>query len=87
MSHPMPIRVYGRPDCEDTNMVCNRMMGMDIPFERINIDEDEEAARFVEEANSGFRSTPTLVFGDGGLMVTEPNEAELDEALRKSGHL
>ncbi|MGC8873045.1 MAG: glutaredoxin family protein [Chloroflexia bacterium] len=51
-----------------------------IPYRWVDIDRDEEAARFVERVNNGFRSVPTIVFPDGRILV-EPSEDELRRAL------
>jgi glutaredoxin len=60
MTHggPLPIQMYARPDCEDSELARERLRALGIPFIEINIDEDEEAARYVERLNRGFRSTP-----------------------------
>ncbi len=52
----------------------------------VNIAADEGAARYVERVNGGFRSTPTLVFGDEAFIVVEPTLEELDAALRRAGY-
>ena len=85
-SQLQPILIYGRPDCEDTEPVRERLNQLGIPFSEINVDEDEEAARFVEGVNGGYCSTPTILFGDGALIVVEPTSAELDDALRQAGY-
>ncbi len=50
MTHggPLPIRMYARPDCEDSELARERLRALGIPFIEINIDEDEEAARYGE---------------------------------------
>lgn len=52
-----------------------------IPYRWIDIDQDEEAARFVESVANGFRSVPTIVWPDGSLMV-EPSMPALAEKLK-----
>jgi mycoredoxin len=88
MTHggPLPIRMYARPDCEDSELARERLRALGIPFIEINIDEDEEAARYVERLNRGFRSTPTIVFGDEAFYIVEPTVEQLDEALRQAGY-
>lgn len=83
---PLPIRMYARPDCEDSERARNRLQELGIPFIEINIDEDETAAQYVERLNRGFRSTPTIVFGDEVFYVVEPTVEQLDEALRRAGY-
>jgi protein-disulfide isomerase len=40
----------------------------------------------VERLNRGFRSTPTIVFGDEAFYIVEPTVEQLDEALRRAGY-
>lgn len=51
-----------------------------MPFREVNIDRDAEAERFVIFINGGFRSTPTLVIGEGKrkVILTEPTDEELE---------
>ena len=85
-THPLPIKMYARPTCEDSALARNRLHGLGIPFTEVNVDTDEEAACYVERVNNGFRSTPTIVFGNETFIVVEPTVEELDEALRRAGY-
>jgi len=51
-----------------------------IPYEFINIEEDEEAAEFVARVNKGMQSVPTIIFPDGSILV-EPSPRELAKKL------
>lgn len=86
LTQRLPIVMYARPTCEDSELARDRLRELRIPFTEINVDEDTAAARFVERVNNGFRSTPTIVFGEEVLIVVEPTVAELDEALRRAGY-
>jgi mycoredoxin len=46
----------------------------------VDIDDDAEAARLVQELNGGLRSVPTILFPDGRVLV-EPSREELLQAL------
>ena len=83
---PLPIIMYASPTCEDSDLARARLRALQIPFREINVDEDERAARYVERINNGFRSTPTIVFGDEVFIVVEPTVEELDAALRRAGY-
>ena len=83
---PLPIVMYARPTCEDSELARRRLRELGIPFVEINVDEDEAAARYVERVNRGFRSTPTIVFGEEAFIVVEPSLEELDAALRRAGY-
>lgn len=80
---PLPIILYGATDCDDTERTQEHLRKHSIPFREVNIDHDPEAERFVIFINNGYRSTPTLVLGEGKrrIILTEPTDAELDEAL------
>lgn len=85
---PETITMYGALDCEDTQRTRDRLQALDIPFREIDIDQDPDAACFVTIINNGSRSTPTLVIGDGQrkLVVTEPENATLDQILSEAGY-
>ena len=51
-----------------------------IPYRWVDIDQDKDAARLVEEINHGFRSVPTILWPDGSILV-EPSNEELAAKL------
>jgi mycoredoxin len=51
-----------------------------IPYREVDIDRDPDAAAFVEQANGGNQTVPTVVFPDGGV-VTNPSFREVRAAL------
>ena len=84
----LPLTLYGGIDCDDTEHVVGRLAALDIPFRLIIIEHDPAAERFVIFINNGYRSTPTLVFGDGNykIVLTEPTDEDLARVLRETGH-
>ncbi len=80
----LAITMYGATDCDDTERTRAYLQERGIPFREVNIDHDPDAERFVIFINGGFRSTPTLVIGEGKrkLILTEPTNNQLEEALR-----
>jgi mycoredoxin len=50
-----------------------------IPFEYIDIDNDEQAAQWVREQNGGKERKPTIRI-DNSVLI-EPSDSELDRAL------
>ncbi len=82
----LPIVMYGSTTCDDTERSRGHLQARGIPFREVNINYDPEAERFVIFINGGYRSTPTLVIGEGKLktILTEPTNAELDEVLAQS---
>lgn len=87
-SVPLPLTLYGATDCDDTACTRERLRQLGIPFREVNIDHDPDAERFVIFINGGYRSTPTLVFGEGKhkTILTEPTNAELNETLAQAGY-
>lgn len=85
---PLPLTVYGGDTCDDTERVVGRLHALGIPYREVIIEDDPEAERFVVFINGGFRSTPTLVFGDGPYktVLTEPSDEQLDDALARAGY-
>ena len=51
-----------------------------ISFEEIDIENDPEAAAFVESVNGGNQTVPTLVFPDG-TALTNPSIGQVKEQL------
>ncbi len=86
---PTPLTLYGGDDCDDTERVVSRLRAWNIPFREVILERDPDAERFVIFINGGYRSTPTLVFGDGRLktILTEPTDEELAEALGRAGYV
>jgi mycoredoxin len=52
-----------------------------IPYQWVDIDQDPQAAAYVEEINKGYRSVPTIIFSDGSILV-EPAQSELERKLQ-----
>jgi len=51
-----------------------------IPFTEVNIEQDPEAARFVESVNGGNQTVPTVKFPDG-TALTNPSIREVKAKL------
>jgi mycoredoxin len=81
MSETYPqITLYTRPWCGGVMRVKRWLDQRDISYTEIDITQDEEAARYVEQLNNGYRSVPTILF-DGEHVATEPSTAELERLL------
>ncbi|MEW6093546.1 MAG: glutaredoxin domain-containing protein [Chloroflexota bacterium] len=74
------ITLYGTTWCGASRRVRALLDQSRIPYRWVDIDQDEAAAKFVESANHGNRSVPTLVWPDGSMLV-EPTTAELETKL------
>ncbi len=81
------VLVYGVDQCEDTQRTRRHLNQRGVPYTYINLDKDADADRKVKEWNSGRRITPTVVIAGAGkkIWLTEPDNAELDAALREQG--
>jgi mycoredoxin len=63
------IKIYGTKWCPDCFRAKQVFSKHDIPFVWFDIEQDEAACAFVEKANGGFKSVPTIVFPDGSVLV------------------
>ncbi len=86
LSHPLTtqekIKMYATTWCGDCRMAKRWFDSRGIPYEYLNIEENEEDAKFVVRVNKGMQSVPTIVFPDGSILV-EPNLRQLAEKFSK----
>jgi len=73
MSTKPEITVYGAYWCPD----CRRSKGFlgehQIPYNWVDIEQDQEGEAYVIEKNNGKRVIPTIEFGDGSILVEPSN--------------
>lgn len=74
------ITVYGAPWCPDCRRSKQFLGEQRIPYNWVDVDQDEEGRRRVQEVNDGKQIIPTIVFEDGSILV-EPSNAELAAKL------
>lgn len=74
------ITVYGTTWCGDCKRAQRVLDQHQAQYTYVNIEQDEDASRYVEQVNNGYRSVPTIVFPDGSIMV-EPSSAALAQKL------
>jgi mycoredoxin len=74
------IKMYATPGCGDCRMAKRWFDAHGIPYEYINIMQDEEAVAYVLRVNGGMRSVPTILFPDGSILV-EPSARQLAAKL------
>lgn len=79
------VKLYGTPTCAMVAPVRGVLERAQMPFEYVNILQDEEARQRVLEINDGYASVPTIVFADGSTL-TEPSLAILKRKLRQLGY-
>jgi mycoredoxin len=75
------IVLYGTVWCSSTWFVRRLLDERRISYRWVDIDQDPQAAAYVEEINRGYRSVPTIVFPDGSILV-EPVQSELERKLK-----
>lgn len=75
------IKVYTTTWCADCRRTKLWLLDHHVPFEEINIEQDEKAVEYVQEVNHGMHSVPTIVFPDGSTL-TEPSNMELEEKVK-----
>lgn len=76
--------VYGRTyPCGDQTRAQRFLRANNVSYRQINIDQDEEAARFVEEW-VGHRSVPTIVVAQSGdrLPIAQPEPLPAGRSAR-----
>ena len=79
MSQP-DLTVYGAPWCPDCKRAKQFLGEQRVRYNWVDIDEDEDGRKYVQKANNGKQIIPTIVFGDGSILV-EPTNAELANKL------
>ncbi|MDP1715791.1 MAG: glutaredoxin domain-containing protein [Anaerolineales bacterium] len=70
------ITVYGADWCPDCRRAKCLLDERQVPYRWVDIETDRAGEKVVLEANRGNRSIPTIVFGDGSILV-EPSNPEL----------
>ncbi|KAB8143429.1 NrdH-redoxin [Chloroflexia bacterium SDU3-3] len=76
----LSVTLYGTNWCGDCKRALRVLKEMEWPVNYINIEQDENAAAYVQQVNNGSRSVPTIIFPDGSVLV-EPSNAALKGKL------
>ena len=74
------VTVYGAPWCPDFKRSKQFLGEQRVPYDWVDIDQDEDARLYVQLVNSGRQIIPTIVFEDGSVLV-EPSNAEMAAKL------
>jgi glutaredoxin-like protein len=69
------ITVYANAWCGGSRRVRLLLEQHHIPYQWVDIEKDEKAARYVESLADGNRSVPTIVWPDGSFLVEPSSEA------------
>jgi glutaredoxin len=73
------IKVYGADWCGDTQRTLTHLDDLGLDYDYIDVEQDEEAARWVREQNGGKERKPTVEIN--GRILSTPSNEELDAAL------
>jgi len=76
------IKMYATTWCGDCRRSKRWLTEHNVPFENIDIDQDEDAAAVVAQLNNGARSVPTILFPDGSVLVEGTCAGSEHKALR-----
>lgn len=76
MNTQKEITVYGADWCPDCRRAKRILDERKVQYSWVDIDKDHVGEKFVINTNRGNRSIPTIVFGDGSILV-EPSNPEL----------
>lgn len=74
------VTVYGADWCGDTIRTLRHLDSAGVPYQYIDIDQDDAGEQKVIEFNNGKRRIPLVEVGTRSLSV--PDASDLDEALR-----
>jgi glutaredoxin len=81
------VTVFGARWCHDTTDARRYLQQLGVPYEFVDIDEDDEGEHAVIVWNDGKRRIPTIVVNgrSGQTILKNPTEQEIDRALNRSG--
>ena len=78
-----PFTMYSTPWCGYCYRLKSQLDREGIEFDMVDIEQDPEAAAFVEQVNNGNQTVPTLVFPDG-TALTNPSVAQVKAQMALS---
>ena len=82
---PGTVTMYSTTWCGYCRRLKSQLDREGIGYDEINIEQDPESAAFVEKANGGNRTVPTVrvmsLNGGGEVVMTNPSLAQVKQAL------
>jgi glutaredoxin len=76
------VKVYGADWCGDSKRTLEQLKRLGVAYDYIDIEQDEQAARWVREQNEGKERKPTVKLGEQ--ILSTPSNEELETALREN---
>ena len=80
----MAVTMYSTPWCGYCQRLKAQMGREGIEFVEVDIEQDAEAAAFVEQVNGGNQTVPTLLYADGSA-ETNPSIGQVKAKLEAIG--
>jgi thioredoxin reductase (NADPH) len=80
MTQKPDITVYGAHWCPDCRRSKQFLGEHQIPYNWVDVEQDQQAEQYILQKNEGKRIIPTIEFADGSILV-EPSNAELAAKL------
>ncbi len=80
LPQPGTIRMYSTTWCGYCRRLKSQLDSVGIGYTEVNIEEQPDAAAFVEQVNGGNQTVPTIVFPDGSA-ATNPSLADVRARL------
>lgn len=74
------LTIYSTPWCGYCHRLMTQLDREGIAYAKVDIEKDPAAAQFVEQANGGNQTVPTVKLPNGAVL-TNPSVAELKAAL------
>jgi len=82
---PGSVTMYSTTWCGYCKNLKRQLDSLNIPFNVVDIEQDEAAAKFVEGVNGGNRTVPTVLFPDG-TALTNPTAAVVKARLAEAAN-
>jgi len=79
------ITMYTTSWCPDCHAAKTALTRKGLQYQEVNIEQDEDAAKYVMSVNGGKRSVPTLQYGEHAASLSGFRPAKLDAFLTQAG--
>jgi len=77
------ITFYGAGWCPDSRRSRALLDRLGVPYDSIDLDQDETASAWAAAQNEGQRRIPTIAVGAVGLVLIEPDDHDLEAVVRR----
>ena len=65
--------MYATDWCGYCKALDSQLTALHVPFTKIDVEQDANAAAFVEQVNGGNRTVPVVLFPDGSTLTNPPS--------------